>query len=119
MYQQILTEKNNTIDDEVFKKIDDINRQTVHSFNLDTPILLLDGIKNTYYQTSLTENNYIILVNGEYYGKTESDPEKNITIKLSDFQDFGDFDGDGVNDAAAILMSVNQDGVMTYSLTLI
>lgn len=116
-YQEILSGTKNIVDDTALKQIEDIYRQAVHSFNLDTPTLLLEGIRNTYYQTSLIENGYIILVNGKYTVKNESDLEKNITIKLSDFTAFGDLDSDGINDAAAILIAEEQNGTMTYALT--
>ena len=41
-----------------------------------------------------------------------------MLIKLADFSVFGDFDGDGINDAAGILTSSGQNGTITYSLTL-
>lgn len=117
-YQEILGEANDTMNDLVFKKIDDIYREAVRSFNLDTQALLLKGIRNTYYQTSFAKNGYIILVNGEYIEKNGSDEQENITIKLSEFISFGDFDGDGINDAAVILMAEKPNGIITYSLAL-
>lgn len=117
-YMEILSVNNNIVDDQVLQKTNDIYKQAINSFSLDTPALLLESIKNTYYQTNLIENYYIVLVNGKYTEINESDPEKNIFIQLSDFTAFGDFDGDGINDAAAILMSGKQDDVITYSLTL-
>lgn len=117
-YQKILTDNNNTVDDYIFKKINDIYKQAVRSFNLDTPELLFEGIRNTYYQSNLAENGYIILINGQYIENNKLDPQKDITIKLSEFTAFGDFDEDGINDAAAILMAEKPDGSITYSLAL-
>jgi len=51
------------------------------------------------------------LVKGKYN-------ENNTTIELSDFTSFEDFDGDGINDAAAILIAEKPDSTITYSLAL-
>ncbi len=117
-YQVILVENGNKVNDSIFKKLDDIYKLAVQSFKLDSPLLILEGIRNTYYQTSLAENGYTLLVNGEYIEKNKSDPGANTIIKLSDFISIEDFDQDGINDAAAILMSEKTDGMITYSLTL-
>jgi hypothetical protein len=117
-YQVILVENGNKVNDSIFKKLDDIYKLAVQSFKLDAPLLILEGIRNTYYQTSLAENGYTLLVNGEYIEKNKSDPGANTIIKLSDFISIEDFDQDGINDAAAILMSEKTDGMITYSLTL-
>lgn len=118
MYREIVTDNNNIIDSAVLKELDEIYRQALFSFNLDAPGLLLEGISNTYYQTSLTEDGYVLLVNGQHMEKNESNPEKDITIKLTGFTAFGDFDGDGINDTAAILSAESLNAPVTYSLTL-
>jgi hypothetical protein len=117
-YKEILAETDNTINDPVFEEIDGIYREAVLSFELDSPPLLLEGIKNTYYQTPLSKNGYVILINGEFLEVDDTDQVNNVLIKLSDFYAFGDFDGDGINDAGAILTSSRHNEATIYSLTL-
>jgi len=52
-YQEILAGTDNTINESVFEEINGIYREAVLSFELDSPLLLLEGIRNTYYQTIL------------------------------------------------------------------
>jgi len=63
-----------------------------------------------------------VLHNLEHLGvikpEDDTDQANNVLIKLSDFFAFGDFDGDGINDAAAILTSSKHNEATTYSLTL-
>ncbi|MHB1376406.1 MAG: hypothetical protein ACYCXB_03170 [Candidatus Humimicrobiaceae bacterium] len=110
-YQTILEGNNNIINDSVYTKLDEIYRGAVRSFGLDAQALLLESARNTYYQTSLTENGYVILVNGKYN-------ENDMTVRLSDFTSFEDFDGDGINDAAVILIAEKPDSTIKYSLVL-
>jgi len=117
-FQEILAESDNTINDSVFEEINAIYREAVLSFELDSPPLLLEGIKNTYYQTPLSKNGYVVLINGEFLEEDDIDQANNVIIKLSDFSAFGDFDGDGINDAAGILTSSRHNEATTYSLTL-
>jgi hypothetical protein len=117
-YQEILAESDNTINDSVFEEINGIYREAVLSFELDSPPLLLESIKNTYYQTPLSKNGYVVLINGEFLEEDDTDQANNVLMKLSDFFAFGDFDGDGINDAASILTSSKNNGATTYSLTL-
>jgi hypothetical protein len=117
-YQEILAESDNTINDSVFEEINGIYREAVLSFELDSSPLLLEGIKNTYYQSPLSKNGYVVLINGEFLEEDETDQANNVLIKLSEFFAFGDFDGDGINDAAAILTSSKHNEATTYSLTL-
>lgn len=117
-YKEILAETDNIVNESVLEEINDIYREAVLSFKLDSPPLLLEGVRNTYYQTPLSENGYVILINGEYLEKGDSGSANDVLIKLSDYYAFGDFDGDGINDAAAILTSSGQNGEVAYSLTL-
>jgi len=117
-YQEILAEIDNIINDSVFEEINGIYREAVLSFELDSPPVLLEGIRNTYYQTPLSKNGYVVLINGEFLEEDETDQADNVLIKLNDFSAFGDFDGDGINDATAILTSSKHNEVNTYSLTL-
>ncbi|MFA5015438.1 MAG: hypothetical protein WC549_07860 [Actinomycetota bacterium] len=117
-YTEILAETDNTINESVFEEINGIYREAVLSFELNSPPLLFEGIKNTYYQTPLSKNGYVVLINGEFLEEDDTDQANNVLIKLSDFFAFGDFDGDGINDAAAILTSSKQNEVTIYSLTL-
>ncbi|MHB1347881.1 MAG: hypothetical protein ACYCXK_10375 [Candidatus Humimicrobiaceae bacterium] len=110
-YQAILEGSNYIVNDSVYAKLDELYKEAVLSFGLDARALLLESSKNTYYQTPLTENGYAILVNGKFN-------ENDVTIRLSDFTSFEDFDADGINDAAVILMAEKPDSTITYSLAL-
>ena len=110
-YQSILEGDTNIVNDSVYKELDEIYKEAVRAFGLDTQALLLESAKNTYYQTPLTENGYAILLNGKYN-------ENDVTVRLSDFTSFEDFDGDGINDAAVILLAEKPDSTITYSLAL-
>jgi hypothetical protein len=58
----------------------------------------LDGLKNTVYISDYTEIGRVQLANGKYESSEES-----IYASLTDKVAFGDINGDGVNDAAAVL----------------
>lgn len=55
---------------------------------------------------------------GKYTEESKKDPSKKTVIQLSSFTSFADFDGDKINDAAAILTAENNEGKTIYSLAL-
>jgi basic membrane protein A len=65
----------------------------------------LDALKNLTYQVEYSVNITAQLSNGEYREPAASGSPGEVVVKLSDLSVTGDLDGDGVTDAAAILVS--------------
>lgn len=77
--------------------------------------LTVDALKNAEYQSEFALGGKAKLTNGTYKEKLVpgSPAYEDLVISLSDKYAFGDLNGDGVGDAAAILMS-NSGGSGTF-----
>ena len=64
------------------------------------PTLSRDALRNAAYRSVYVVSGEVKLVNG----KAEvDDPEGKVTVSLTEFVAFGDLNGDGLNDAVAVL----------------
>jgi hypothetical protein len=79
-------------------------RQEPGTFTLQT-------LKNAEYRTQYTPSRTVKLSDGVY-----DDPNTGLHIELTDTYTFGDLNGDGVDDAAAILVATVKDGAPFFEL---
>jgi uncharacterized membrane protein/heat shock protein HslJ len=84
---------------------------------LDLPptsgILTLDVLKNAVYQSEFSANGKVKLTNGFYREKIVPESATDLVITLSDTVAYGDLNGDGMEDAAGILIT-NSGGSGTF-----
>jgi hypothetical protein len=73
--------------------------------------LTLDNLKNAEYRTQYTPTRTVTLTDGVY-----EDSDARLRIELTDFYALGDLNGDGLDDATAILMATAGSNAPFYEL---
>jgi hypothetical protein len=81
-----------------------------------TANLTLYQLKNASYPTEEGSSATVQLHDGSYIGPGPSGSGSSVKVSLRDNPVFGDLDGDGVNDAALILITDNGLGSTFYEL---
>lgn len=94
-------------------------KETIKEYNLDSPYLLEQEAKNTWFPTEWVPGSYIRLINGEYREKYDNESATELVIRLTEFISFGDLNGDDINDAAVILVANPDVGDTFYYLYLL
>lgn len=67
--------------------------------------LTAEALANAEYKTTFLPSGTVKLQDGTYREKTVAGAASETVIRLSDFKALGDLDGDGVEDAAVVLVS--------------
>jgi hypothetical protein len=80
------------------------------------PKLTLFQLKNAAYPTQKGPGGMVQLDDGSFVGTGTSGPGIDLKVSLRENPAFGDLDGDGVNDAAVILITDNGLGSIFYEL---
>lgn len=75
--------------------------------------LTVDELKNGEYQSEFAASGHVKLHNGIYKEKIVPDSSTELVVTLSDKMAFGDLNGDGLEDAAVILI-INPGGSGTF-----
>jgi hypothetical protein len=75
--------------------------------------LTLEALQNAEYRSEYFKDGRVRLTNGEYGGV-----DRRIVISLADAVGFGDLNGDGVGDAAVVLVT-NAGGGIFYDLAVV
>jgi len=101
----LLEDNDFKLTDELIKKINDFFKETIKEYHLDSPYLLEQEVKNTWFPTEWVPSSYIRLTNGEYREKYDNESATELVIRLTEFLSFGDLNGDDINDAVAILVA--------------
>ena len=78
--------------------------------------LTLETLRNAEYQVEYTADGTAKLANGEYSEPAAPGSASKVVVKMSDFVALGDLTGDGVDDAAVILVSSGGGSGTFYDL---
>ncbi len=105
-YLKLLEENDFVVSDDMLDLITDYLKRPIAAYNLDSPALIKQKVKNMYYTSDLSSFGYILLVNGEYREQYDVESVTELVIVLPDeYIAIGDIDGDNINDAAVILVA--------------
>lgn len=78
--------------------------------------LTLDTLKNAEYPTDLTDSKKVKLTDGKYEEPVSYDPGSKLIVMLDSEYAVGDINGDGVEDAAAVLVGNSGGTGVFYQL---
>jgi hypothetical protein len=79
-------------------------KETIPALTVSAPSLTVDQLKNAMYQLGARDDHAVVqLTDGKYQQGTDATTLDYANITLTDFVSIGDLNGDGVDEAAAIL----------------
>ena len=91
--------------DDLLGEINQYFIRPIGEYGLDSYYMLEEQVKNLYYSSEFAANGYIKLSDGSYREKYDQESAAELIINLADIISIGDLGGDGINDAAVILIS--------------
>jgi hypothetical protein len=104
-YLDLLESYDYILEDSLFEDINNYFKRPISEYRLDSNYMIGEQIKNLYYSSDLATDGYIRLLDGIYWEKYDNGTGTGLSARLLDNISIGDLDGDGVNDAAVILIS--------------
>jgi len=91
------------LSDDIFNSLVGYLNALIKVYGLDCPYMILEQLKYLEFPSEYAIYGRIKLLNGEYIEEYDEQSGPGLAINLSEFIAVGDLDGDGINDAAAIL----------------
>ena len=80
------------------------------------PALTVEALRNAAYRSEWVSGGLAQLIDGEYTQTYDEEPASQLIITLTDFVAFGDLDGNGIDDAAVILVTTGGGSGAFYDL---
>ncbi|MBN1298556.1 MAG: hypothetical protein JW997_02600 [Actinobacteria bacterium] len=90
--------------DDILNDIGKYLNEVINIYDLDSPYIILEQLKHLYYQSEHAVYGSVRLAGGSYSEYNEEGSQAVLTVTLSEFIAAGDLDGNGINDAAAVLI---------------